>query len=300
MGAPPEKFDLPGDRVFPESVTSTADGTLYVGSIASGGVMKVPAGTAKAEPWIAPGGFDTRSVFGLLADEKTNTLWVCSNDVSALGVPGPNKITGSYLKGFDLKTGQGKTSVALPGKRAFCNDIAIGPDDAAYVTNSQAPQVLRLKPGGDTFEVFAEDPRFDPPAKAGAGLDGLAFGTDGNLYVNKFTEPALFRVAVKDGKAGKVTKLATSQQLVLADALRPIPHGEGFLMIEGRGRLDRVTVSGDSAKIETLKDGLDGPTGVTPTGNTAWVSEGQLPHLFGNTGKPNLPFVLRSVPIPTP
>jgi hypothetical protein len=59
-----------------------------------------------------------------------------------------------------------------------CNDIAIGRDGSAYVTDSAAPQILRLPPGG------------------GGGLDGIAFGADGNLYGE------LFRIDMSDGKAG--------------------------------------------------------------------------------------------------
>jgi streptogramin lyase len=291
---------LPGDRVFPESVTSTTDGTLYVGSFAGGGVMRAKLGSAEAEPFIAPGAFDTRSTFGVLADEKSGTLWVCSNDASGFGVPGPSAVKGSWLKGFDLKTGEGKVSVRLPGEKTLCNDIAVGPDGAAYVTNSFAPQILRLAPGSGTFEVFAEDPLFEPPAH-GAGLDGLAFGADGELYVDKFSEAALLRVHIEDGKADGVSALRTSQPIDLTDALRPVDGGHAFLMIEGRGKLDRVTVSGDEATVVTLKDGLNGPTGVTPLGNLAWISEGQLPHLLDpSKGPPALPFLLEAVPVPTP
>jgi hypothetical protein len=98
-----------------------------------------------------------------------------------------------------------------------------------------------------------------------------------------------------------VTKLKTSQEIVLADALRPTEGGKAFLMIEGRGKLDRVTVSGDDAKIDTLQDGLNGPTGVTQVGTSAFVSEGQLPYLFGQAkGGPKLPFDIKVIQIPTP
>lgn len=298
--ATPATITLPGDRVFPESTTSTSDGTLFVGSLASGGVMRVSKGATEAKPWVAPGAFDSRSTFGVLADERSGTLWACSNDASALGVPGPSQVKGSALKGFDLKTGKGRVSVALPGAHTLCNDIAIGVDGAAYVTNSLAPEILRLKPGSQAFEVWVTNPLFDPPAK-GAGLDGIAFGADGNLYVDTFNKAELFRVDVKNGQAGKVTKLKPSRPLVLSDALRPTQGGKAFLMIEGEGRLDRVTMSGDEAKIETLKDGLAGPTGVAEVDGVGWVSEGQLPYLFGaKKGTPALPFDLRSVPLSTP
>ncbi len=144
---------LPGATVYPESVTASADGTLYNGSFANGGVMRTPPGASTAQPFIAPGSFGTRSTFGVVADDRTHMLWVCSNDMSALGVPGPSDVKGSALKGFDLTTGAGEISVALPGDRTFCNDIAIGADGSLYVTNSFAPEILRLPPGGKTFEV---------------------------------------------------------------------------------------------------------------------------------------------------
>ena len=64
------------DTSFPESLSSIRDGTLYVGSLNLGGVVKVaPAG--KAEQFIAPGAAASRSVLGVLADEKSGTLYVC-------------------------------------------------------------------------------------------------------------------------------------------------------------------------------------------------------------------------------
>src|SRR6266404_2156971 len=295
----PASIDLPGDRVFPENITSGKDGTLYVGSLGSGGVIRIRAGAAKAEVWIKPGAFGSRSILGVLADEGSNTLWACSNDLSLVGVVTPGTETGSALKGFDLKTGAGKISAKLPRDRTACNDIAVGPDGFAYVTNSSAPQILRLPPGATQLEVWARDPLLAPPSGGGVGLDGIAFGADGNLYVDTYTAGEMFRVDVTGGKAGKVTKLKLSRHMVLADAIRPI--SKAFLIIEGAGRLDRVLMRGDEATIETIKDGYAVPTGVTTVGTTAWVSEGQLSYLFDPSKKgqtPNLPFHVYSVALP--
>jgi hypothetical protein len=291
---------LPGDRVFPENITSINDGTLYVGSLGSGGVIRIKPGAAKPELWIKPGAFGSRSIFGVLADERSNTLWACSNDLSALGVVIASTDNGSTLKGFDLKTGQGKVSAKLPGDHTLCNDIAIGADGSAFVTNSAAPQILRLPPGGDQLEVWANDPLFAPPA-GGAGLDGIAFGTGGSLYVDTYTPGELFRVDVVDGKAGKITKLKPSRSLTLSDAIRPL-GGDEFLIIEGAGRLDRMRIQGNRALIETLHDGYAVPTGVAVVGQTAWVSEGQLSYVFDPAKKglsPNVPFQIYSVPLRT-
>jgi hypothetical protein len=71
--AAPSKINLPGPRAFPESSTSTSDGTIFVGNIAEGGILRVKNG--QAEVWIKPGTFGIRSIFGVFADEKTGTLW---------------------------------------------------------------------------------------------------------------------------------------------------------------------------------------------------------------------------------
>jgi streptogramin lyase len=295
----PAQIVLPGDSAYPESVTSTADGTFYVGSLAAGGIFHAAPGAGQADVWIKPGTFGTRSIFGVYADEKSQTLWVCSNDVSSLGIAGPSKVPGAWLKGFDLKTGAGKVSARFSGKKNFCNDIAVGNDGSVYVTNSWQPQILKLNPATQKLEVWLSDPLFNPPAK-GVGLDGIAFSADGDLYVNTFNEAKLFHVEVKNGKPGAVGRVSPSQPLELTDALRLL-GGDAFLMIEGVGKLDRVTFDGNEATIETLKDGLNGPTSVTLRGATAWVSEGQLQHLSDKPEpKPTLRFRLVPVTIPKP
>ncbi len=121
------------DNSFPESLTSTRDGTIYAGSFNLGGVVKVAPG-GKAEPFIKPGAAGSRSVLGVLADENSGTLYVCSNDITGFGVPGPSDTKGAWLKTFDLKSGAAKGSFALQDPKSLCNDIAVGADGTAYVT----------------------------------------------------------------------------------------------------------------------------------------------------------------------
>ncbi|HEY0181046.1 MAG TPA: hypothetical protein VGC30_15630 [Dokdonella sp.] len=290
---------LPGARAFPESVTATADGTLYVGSLGAGGIARARPGAARATPWIRAGAFGSGSIFGVLADEKSQTLWACSNDLSARGVAIPGSRSGSWLLGFDLRSGAGKIAAQLPGEPALCNDVAVAADGTVLVTNTTAPQILVLSADRSHLEVWKTDPLF-PPVGQGAGLDGIAFGGDGNVYVDTYTGAELFRVDVDHGRPGKVTKLAPSRPLVLADALRRI-DGTTFLLVEGGGRLDRIVVNGDAVAVEMLKDGFAVPTGVVQVGSTAWVSEGQLSLLFDaskHAQKPALPFRVHAVALP--
>ncbi len=282
------------DKSFPESVTSTKDGTLYVGSFNLGGVVKAAPG-GKAEQFIKPAAGDSRSTLGVLADEKSGMLYVCSNDISGFGVPGPSDTKGAWLKVFDLASGALKGSAALKDPKSLCNDIAVGSDGTAYITDSFTPNVYSLKPGGTALEVWATDPML-APAKDGVGLDGIALGSDGNIYVTTYIPAALFRIAVKDGKAGAVTALKSSRPLDHADAMRTF--GDSLLLIEGNGKLDKVTIKGDEAQIETIKDGLTEPVSVTQVGNTAWVAEGKLSYIIGdNKEKDPGPFTLKPVPL---
>ena len=162
------QVELPGDSVYPESLSASAEGTLYGSSLASGGIWRVKPGAAGADEWIKPGAFGSRSTFGVLVDERKGLLWVCSNDASGIGVNGPGSATGSNLLGFDLVSGAGKVSVPLPGSGNLCNDTAVATDGSVYVTNSLKPQILRLAPGTSRLEVWLESPVFNQP-KEGAG-----------------------------------------------------------------------------------------------------------------------------------
>src|ERR1700691_1289145 len=280
------------DKSFPESLTSTKDGTLYAGSFNLGGVVKAAPG-GKAEQFIKPGTAGSRPVLGVLADEKSNTLYVCSNDITGFGVPGPGDTKGAWLKTFDLSTGAPKGSYGLPDPKSLCNDIAVGSDGTAYVSDSFTPNVYRLKPGGTALEVWATDPSL-APAKDGVGLDGIAVGADGNLYVTTFIPAKLFKIAAKDGKAGAATELKPSRAIDHADAMRAF--GDSFLLIEGAGRLAKVTVKGDEAQVETIKDGLPEPVSVTQGGEPGCVAEGKLSYIIGdNKGKDPGPFTLKPV-----
>ncbi len=295
--AAPSAVALPGDRVYPESLTATSDGTLIIGSLGEGNIYRAAPDTGEAKLWVKQADASFLSVLGVLADEKSGTLWVCSTDFSSMGVSIPGDKP-TQLKALDMNSGKVKASYLLPGNRTLCNDIAIGPDGSAYVTDSFQPHVLRLKPGAKEFEIWATDDRF--LVKNGAGLDGIAFGGDGNLYVNLYNGNALFRIDVnQDGSAGKITELQPSKPIALCDGMRKFGNNS-LLMIEGTGSLDVITPTGDKADVKVIKSGFRVPVSVVQVGNVGWVLEGQLGSLFDpkKNGPPHLPFRAYAVPLP--
>jgi sugar lactone lactonase YvrE len=272
-----------GKSIFPESLSAAPDGSLFVGSI-KGGVLRVSR-RGEVSRWLAPGASDTRAILGVVVDAPHRTLWLCSNDLSAIGITESGGPAGSWLRAFDLASARAKASYRLPGDKAFCNDMAVADDGTLYLT-ATGRDVMRLRPGAKALELWVNDARIQPGHDGGA--DGIAFGNDGNLYVTSIGSGLLFRVTIGKDDVGQVTQLTLDRPLVRPDALRSI-SGNSFALIEGGGSVDRVDIRGDQAVITVLKDGLDEPTGVTVTGRDARYVEGRLSWVF-DPAKRNRPF----------
>ena len=62
-------------------------------------------------------------------------------------------------------------------------------------------------------------------------------------------------------------------------------------MVEGetKGFLDLITIDGDNAKVETVKDGFDGPVSLVQTGSTIYVLDVPLRYLLGEEAKKKTP-----------
>ena len=58
-------------------------------------------------------------------------------------------------------------------------------------------------------------------------------------------------------------------------------------MVEGetKGNLDLITIDGDNAKIETIKDGFDGPVSLAQVGDQIYVLDAPLRYLLGPEAK---------------
>src|SRR3984957_17934771 len=274
---------VPGSTDFPESMSASSDGTLYFSSFGNGRVWRAKPGETQASEFIKSGSNGLASALGVLADDKSNTLYVCSDDFSAAGIKIPGAPAQS-VQMFDLKTGEAKGSIPTPGQATLCNGIAVANDGTAYITDSFAGHILRLKPGAKEFEVWAHDPRWDVADKP--ELDGLAILPDGAIYAHIFEGDGLYRIPINaDGSAGTITKLQTSRPLYHSDGLRAF--GNKLIMVEGetKGNLDLITIDGDNAKIDTIKAGFDGPVSLVQVGNTIYVLDVPLRYLLGQEAK---------------
>jgi outer membrane protein assembly factor BamB len=270
----PDLLALPGQAYFPESLHADDDGTLYVGSLATGEVVAYDRGATEPRGLIAAGQHGITGVTGVLV--QGDELWLCSVDTT---FQRPTEVRSFTLAGAPI------ASYPQPAN-AFCNDLVFDADGTLYMSDSFGG-VRKLAPGAEDFVTFAEDPRFIPDAQGAFGLDGLAFLGD-TLYVNKFDTGELFAIA----PTGAITEIVVTPALVSPDGMRT--HGDVLLVVEGAGRLTEVAISGATATATAIAGDLDMPTSVVVARDSAWVSEGQLGRLFSQQN-PNLPFAVRRI-----
>jgi outer membrane protein assembly factor BamB len=261
----PTQIDIDGSRVFPESLTSAVDGSIYIGGQSTGAVYRARPGSGQANLWIRPGTHGLISVFGVLADSASKTLWVCSVDRTT------ETQDGTSLMAFDLTTGMFKANYSFPGG-GICNDAVVMPDGGLYVTDTANARILWLPRNGKRLVEAANDPLLK-------GVDGIVRTRDGRLFVNTYGTGMLLRLDPVEGVISQtVTRIEPDRPLVQPDGMRLAPDGT-IVMAEGGGRVDRVTVTGDRAHIEVLHEGYQVPSAVTVVGQMIWVLETKANYL---------------------
>jgi hypothetical protein len=282
---------MDGTDLYPESMSSGPDGSVYIGSM-KGILFRAKPGSDQATAWIKPSAANgILTLLGVLVDAPTHTLWLCS-DPGALRSP---PVTGTAsLMAFDLKTGRQRGNYPFPAPASICNDISVAPNGDVYASDTPNGRILRLAKGDKALTVVAEDARLK-------GIDGLVFGGNGVLYVNNVSRNQLLIVDLRpDGSAGPITQMLLSQPVAGPDGFRCI-GGNRFLLAEGNaGRVDLVTISGVHANIQVLREGLQSPPAVTLVGNTVYALEGKILYLISPAlkGKDPGPFKAYAVPLP--
>jgi hypothetical protein len=247
----------------PESLTIAPGGTLIVGSASTPFVYKVRPGATTAEKFVdASAEGDGTFFFGMLADAATNTLWTCQ----LTPVPGATPVKRhTALRSFDLETGKQKIRWNLPGDNSTCNDFAIGPDKALYISDTANSKIYKLPAGASTADLFLED-------RALYGIDGITF-LNGTLYVNNVFSNNLYRIPVDAaGKPGQPVDIWMDQPVKGPDGMRAA-NGKLLLAENGSGKISVITVNGDKASVAVIKEGLITPTAVEPAGNVIWIAE---------------------------
>jgi hypothetical protein len=284
---------IDGKGVHPESVTSSEDGSLFTGSV-PGIIYRAGPKDSTAVPFITPSAENgLRSVYGVLADDVQGRLWACSAPgFGGPRTPGPQPP--SELVAFELKSGKLIGRWPFPAPGGTCNDIAMARDGAAYATDTSGGRVLKLPKGGTQLEVVAS-------GDALIGIDGIAFSADGTMYINNVRKQEMWRVTpAAGGTPAGLAKLNVDHKLEGPDGLRSI-GGNRFLQAENiPGRISIVTISGDNAHVEVLREGLQSSPGVTLIGKTVYAVEGKIAYLTDPKLRGQDPGPFKAIAIPLP
>ncbi|HSH75567.1 MAG TPA: hypothetical protein VLA09_07795, partial [Longimicrobiales bacterium] len=176
-------------------------GRLLTGSLADGTIYELhPDGRLTVvveDP-------DLTSSVGIEVDTDRNRLLVANSDRSVFEGVGEGK---AMLGVYDLDTGQRLAMVDLGAVAAgamgptgyFANDVAVGPDGTAYVTDTFQNVIYRVGPAYEASVLR----RFEPAE--GLGLNGIVHHPSGYLIVAGGS--TLYKVPVADPSATRPVRL---------------------------------------------------------------------------------------------
>ncbi|HKO89931.1 MAG TPA: hypothetical protein VJU61_02195, partial [Polyangiaceae bacterium] len=203
--------NLPGDTFYPEGIAAAADGTLYVGSLNLGTIVRVPADSFTPVAFVAAG-IAERGVIGLTVDEARGMLWFCDSNPTA---PTP----GGAIVGVDLDDGTetvrhampnpgasaadagtpaadagsdagdaGTAPAPTPGVATFCNDLVVSSSGVIYATDSTGGRIFRVPAANvitpNSAEVWLSVPEIGPPMPGGFGANGIDLVGDSLVIAN--------------------------------------------------------------------------------------------------------------------
>jgi sugar lactone lactonase YvrE len=241
--APVAAPDIPATIVaaragfIPEGIEyDTRNRRILTGSLSEGTIFEIKNDGSVTPAVTDP---DLKSSIGIEADEERDRLLVANSDFSIFQGKGTgqaklgvyNLSTGARLAMVDLAaadTGAPKDAVH------FANDVTVGDDGTAYVTDSRTNVVYRVDPGYKASVLH----RF-VPAK-GLALNGIVYHPSGYLLVT--SGATLYKVPI-DKPAG-LTEVKLPE---------PVPGQDGMLWTSD-GRLAIVSNSDNRVVALTSKD----------------------------------------------
>ena len=240
--ARPDTYVLHGDTGGSKFEGIGADerrGLFYVSEVTGGEVHRGSATSPQTEQWLAGDGTDGRYTARGITTDAAGRVYVAG---------GPNGI-GTGRPDLWVYSADGELLAALraPGETVFLNDVAVGPDGAAYFTNSNAPQVYRVALDGREWTVTRwADATGTVATAAGFNLGGIVVSADRSaLVVAQGNLGLLWRFDLATGAATRVD----SGDTALTDADGLVRQGSRLTVVRNFAR-----------SVATLELAADGST----------------------------------------
>ncbi|MGY0538208.1 SMP-30/gluconolactonase/LRE family protein [Nocardioides sp. YJ-D4] len=243
------KFE--GIGVDPES------GRFYVSEVTGGEIQRGSADRAQAEEWLAGDGTDGRyTARGITVDDE-GRIYIAG---------GPNG-TGNDRPDLWVYSPEGELLAALrvPDNDAFLNDVAIGPDGAAYFTNSNDPTIIRVAEGADGWEATEwADGSSLITRQEGFNLGGIVLSQDRSAFVvAQGTTGQLWRFSVATGEVSEID--TDGANLRNADGL--IAQGRDLAVVRNFDKqLVHLELNPSATSAELISSRATGPDRVFTTG----------------------------------
>lgn len=244
----PTDYELNGDPDSPvgskfEGIgADQRRGRFYVSEVTGGDIHRGHVRSSETREWLAGDGTDGRHTARGITVDRAGRVYIAGGP-NGLGTGRPD------LWVYDTH-GNLLTALRVPAADVFLNDVAIGPDGAAYFTNSNAPQVFRVAHDGAGWkaELWA-DAGGTIQRLGGFNLGGIVLSSDRSAFVvAQGNNGKLWRFAVD---TAEVTLVGTQgADLVDADGL--VRQGNKLTVVRNFSRMIatlRLTADGRQARL---------------------------------------------------
>lgn len=260
----PATYALTGDEggsKFEGIGTDEKRGRFYVSEVTGGEIHRGTTASPTTREWLAGDGTDGRfTARGITTDAAGNVL--IAGGPNGIGEDGRDNGRPDFW--VYSRTGKLLASLKAPGDNAFLNDVWIGPDGAAYVTDSNSPRIFRVTQTkrGWAMRLWVDASKRIRQAD-GFNLGGIVATADASaLVVAQGNVGKLWRF---DLRTKRVSRVRTGDaDLLNADGL--VLEGNRLTVVRNFSKaITTLRLTSDGRSATLIRDRASDPTRVLTT-----------------------------------